>query len=323
MKVLFISSGATEFRVIPFVKSQEQSLIDSGVKVDHFLISEGGLGGYLRSISKLKDHLKKNTYELIHAHYTFCGWVAVLSFCRIPVVVSYMGSDVYGTVDKNGKRIPGSYFEIITGILLQPFVRRIIVKSKNLEQYVYLKKKSAVIPNGVDFENFKPRDKITARKKLGLSLDHQLICFLGNPKNLRKNIRLLRDSVEIINNFNIKLICPYPVSSDLIPYYINSCDVLVLCSFLEGSPNVVKEAMASNCPIVATDVGDAKEIIGNTEGCYISSFDPNDMAEKITAALKLNAPTTGRDDVGHLEIKKIAERIIEVYQSCTSNDKKQ
>ena len=73
--------------------------------------------------------------------------------------------------------------------------------------------------------------------------------------------------------------------------------------------------MASSIPIVATDVGDVKEIIGNTEGCYISSFDPKDMAEKLKLAMNFESPTTGRQDVEHLEINNVAKRLIGVYHS--------
>ena len=67
---------------------------------------------------------------------------------------------------------------------------------------------------------------------------------------------------------------------------LNACNLLLLTSTSEGSPQVIKEAMACNRPIVATDVGDIRELIGDTEGCYLTSFDPDDVAKKIKLALQ-------------------------------------
>jgi teichuronic acid biosynthesis glycosyltransferase TuaC len=91
--------------------------------------------------------------------------------------------------------------------------------------------------------------------------------------------------------------------------------VVLLTSLWEGSPNVIKEAMACNTPIVSTDVGDVKEIIGKTEGCFITSFDPEDVSDKIKKALEFGKRTTGREDIKHLESGVVAKRIIAIYKN--------
>jgi glycosyltransferase involved in cell wall biosynthesis len=90
---------------------------------------------------------------------------------------------------------------------------------------------------------------------------------------------------------------------------------------MEGSPNVIKEAMACNCPIVATDVGDIRWVLGETEGCYISSFDTKEFADKIRLALKYSE-TVGRtngmkriQELG-LDSETIAKRIIDIYKKA-------
>ena len=91
---------------------------------------------------------------------------------------------------------------------------------------------------------------------------------------------------------------------------------MVLTSFHEGSPNVIKEAMACNCPIVATNVGDVEFIIGDTKGCYISDFDANDVAEKIKLALEFGKKTEGRNRIIEfgLDSRSVARKIIRVYK---------
>jgi glycosyltransferase involved in cell wall biosynthesis len=101
---------------------------------------------------------------------------------------------------------------------------------------------------------------------------------------------------------------------ELVPLYMNACDVLVLASRKEGSPQVVKEAMACNLPIVSTAVGDVAEVIGGIEGCHICTADPQDIAEKLVAALTFGRRTDGRKRVRDLSIDRVAERIVQAYE---------
>lgn len=305
----------------PFIKSQGESLKKKGIDLDYFTTKGRGIKGYLKSIGVLKKYLKENTYDLIHAHYALSGWVAVLARplgAAVPVVVSFMGCDVYGDVTAAGKRT--GYLNIILAKLLQPFVRVIIVKSRGLADYVYMKKKCHIIPNGVDFERFKPMDKNQCREQLNLSPKENIVLFPADPADPRKNVRLVKEAVEIMNNPGdspVTLFTPYPVEPAEVPVYLNAADVVVLTSFLEGSPNVVKEAMACNRPVVATDVGDVKEVLADTGGCFVTPFDPRDTAEALKKALdfgKRSKITTGRRTIAHLEETVIADKITAIYE---------
>lgn len=318
MKVLFVSSPGKKFDIVPFIESQAISLQNNGILVDHYLIGGKGLRGYLSEIPKLRKNLSGKKYDIIHAHYVFAGWVAYISSPKACNIVSFMGSDVYGVVNSQGRRIPRGYIDIVASRLLQPFVDKIIVKSNNLKDYVYLKNKASVIPNGVDYERFKPRDKKEARKNLKLPLDKRLVLFLGDPNSPRKNIALLKNALKRIHHKQINLVAPFPVEQEKIAQYYNACDVLVLASYLEGSPNVIKEGMASNIPIVSTKVGDVQEVVGNTDGCFVCTYDAMDMSQKILNALSYNEGTNGREDIRSLEINVIAKRIIEIYNDLLS-----
>ncbi len=80
--------------------------------------------------------------------------------------------------------------------------------------------------------------------------------------------------------------------------------------------------MACNLPVVSTDVGDVREVISDTDGCYITSFSPEDVAEKIVLALDFGRRTRGRKMIAHLEIGKIAERIVQVYKEMKKGRKR-
>lgn len=177
-----------------------------------------------------------------------------------------------------------------------------------------VKKKLDIIPNGVTI--FKPINKKIARKKLDLKLDEKYILFLGDRNNERKNYRLL-ESAQSFCKENYKILNRYPVPHEKVPIFLNACDVLVLTSYKEGSPNVIKEAMACNFPIVSTDVGDVRWVFGEIEGCYISSFKPEDVAEKINTALKFGKRTKGRERIVELglDAESVVAKITEIYQS--------
>lgn len=314
MKVLFVLGKKKDYDVSPFIISQGKSLQNNNVEVDYFIYKGTGIINYLKAIYFLRRKVKHNNYDIIHANYSYSGWVTVLTFPRAPIIVSLMGSDTYGSVNWNCKRTIRGYFDILLTQLIQPFVSYIIVKSRNLSKYIYLRNKCKIIPNGVDFNKFREIDKNSCRRKLSLPLNKRLILFLGNKDDPRKNFYLLKKSISMLNDFSFELLTPYPTKSDLIPFYLNAADVLVMTSYLEGSPNVIKEAMACNLPIVSTDVGDVKEVIGNTEGCYICSYNPIDVAEKIKMALNFGKRTNGRENIRHLEINIIAKGVINIYK---------
>jgi teichuronic acid biosynthesis glycosyltransferase TuaC len=314
VKVLFVASGNSWSGLVPFIRNQGESLKKNGIDLDYFIIKGKGPRGYLSAIGKLRQKIKGNNYDIMHAHYGFCGWAGILTFAKIPKVVSFMGTDLFGDRDERGRKRFSDFLLMSASQISQVFVDCLIVKSNRLADHVLFKKKMKIIPNGVDFDLFKPLDKDEAIKQLLFEPEKNKKCvlFLGDKKVTIKNFPLLRMALSEMRG--VELLNPYPIDHVKIPLYLNLADVLVLTSYEEGSPNVIKEAMACNCPIVSTDVGDVKEIIGNTEGCYITTFDPADVAGKIRKALQFGRRTDGRKAINHLEINFIARKIINVYK---------
>jgi glycosyltransferase involved in cell wall biosynthesis len=306
MKILFVSSGNSYHGIIPFIKSQGESLTEKGVFVEYFAITGKSIFGYLQNFRPLRNKIKTGSYDVVHAHYGLTGLLCGLTFSKKPLVISIMGSDIYGEYNIQGKRRYKSYLIMFLTQLALLFADRIIVKSKNIEKFVPFKKKTTIIPNGVNFDKFKPTND---------ELNKNTVLFLADENNPRKNFQLASSAIELLNNNKINFVSPYPTDHVQIPHILNNASVFLLTSHNEGSPNVVKEAMACNIPIVATDVGDVKEIIGETEGCYLVSFDPNDVAEKIKRALKFGKRTKGRKNIQHLESSVVAQILIDTYNS--------
>lgn len=305
MRILFIYRGYGKDLSNSVIDFQRESLLKRGIEIEKFPIHAGGMGGYIKAIKKLRKYLENRTYDIIHAHYSFSGFVACLS-TRKPVICSLMGSDIL----QHSRAIVS-----ITRFFSEYLWAATIVKTREMKEVL---KKSILLPNGVDFSNFRPIPREEALRKTEFNPSERNIIFVAqDPKSRVKNLSLAEKSIRLINDENVKLHIISNVPFAELPYFYNAADLLLLTSLSEGSPNVIKEAMACNCPIVSTDVGDVKDVIGDMEGCYITSFEAEDVADKIKIALEFGKRTNGRQhiiDLG-LDSKSIAKKINKIYKS--------
>jgi glycosyltransferase involved in cell wall biosynthesis len=319
MRILFVSSGTSKDGISPLVLNQGESLKAQGINIEYFTINSKGFIGYFCHIFKLRKHLRKNSYDIIHAHYGLSGLVAVLSKQKKQkLIISFMGTDLLGNRTRNGKiKISGNLLVIVSQKLVK-YADHIIVKSKEMVQKISCNNVS-VIPNGVNLTEFYQIDKSVAIEKLGWDKGSKHIFFMADPKRPEKNFTLARAAFKKLMTEGIEIHILENIPTSRVVYYYNASDVCVLTSFHEGSPNAIKEAMACNCPIVSTGVGDVSEIFGNTDGCYISSFSQDDLTLKIFKALKFsreNGHTVGRNRIIELGLgsETVAQRIVKVYE---------
>lgn len=324
MKVLFISSGNNQYGIAPFIKSQGESLIKTGVELEYFTIKGKGIGGYAKAILNLRRQLKKKKVALIHAHFGLCGWVAQLARRREKLVVSFMGDDIVGSNHHGGGIKPFSRFIAkINVFLAKRFYDYIIVKSEEmLDKCATISSRFQVIPNGVDLDRFFPVAQKEAKMKLGLSLSNKYLIFVADPARIEKNFCLAEAAFIISEIPDTILLQIYAKSVEDLPLYYNAADLLLLTSFHEGSPNVIKEAMACNCPIVATDVGDVRWVLGETKGCFIARHNPGEVAEKLRSAIDFGKRTNGRQriiDLG-LDNVTVANKIVQIYNRVVNNN---
>ena len=309
MKVLFISSGNSINGISPIVKNQGESLIIEGVNVNYFTINKKGLKSYFRHIFILKEHLRTNKYDVIHAHYSLSAYVASLAGAK-PLVVSLMGSDVKS----------GILFKFL--IILFKFLfrwKQIIVKSEDMKKSLKLND-CVVIPNGVDLDLFKPLNKQNCIDQLGWHTNKKHILFAANPNRIEKNFKLAEAAFFNLNNENYELHVLNNVPNHEMPVYFNASDIILLTSLWEGSPNVIKEAMACSRSIVSTNVGDVSWLFGDEEGFYISSLNINEVSYKLFQAIeysKKNDTTKGLSRIKFLNLdsRYVSNKIKQVYET--------
>jgi glycosyltransferase involved in cell wall biosynthesis len=104
------------------------------------------------------------------------------------------------------------------------------------------------------------------------------------------------------------------VSHTDVPIWLNASNVVLITSLHEGSPNIVKEALACNVPVVSVDVGDVKERTRNIQGCYLASPEPAALADKLQRVYESVGRVAGRIAVEELSLERVAARLREFYQ---------
>lgn len=305
MNVLFVSSGNSKEGISPIIRNQGESLEKSGVNVAYFAIKGKGFRGYLKNVKVLRKFLKDHNFNFIHAHYSMSAFVASLAGAK-PLIVSLMGSDV-----KSEK-----LFKIFIHLFNKFSWKKIIVKSEDMKTSLGIKNAN-IIPNGVDITLFKPLNQSDCKKELKWDLNKKQVLFAANPNNYVKNYPLASQSFSLLDNPNYELKDLVGIPNKQIPLYMNAADLVILTSFWEGSPNVIKEAMACNRPIICTDVGDVSVLFDNVEGCHIiKENNKEELAAMIEHSLNNYSFSDGRKKLKlmKLDSENVAMELIKLYQ---------
>jgi glycosyltransferase involved in cell wall biosynthesis len=304
MKVLFIRSGNAGTH--PITTNQGLSLMNEGIEVAFFNIKGKGFSGYLSNIPALRKQIRQFKPDVLHAHYSLAAYLSTLSFTGVVTGVSLMGSDVKST----GKA--GKWLIKLFAALSWKFV---IVKSHDM--YGELGLKSAIVlPNGVDLNVMAPIDKAIAQKTLGWDQSIKHILFASNPKRPEKNFTLALKAIELLKTGNIPFELHFlmNIPFDSMAAYYSAADVLLMTSRYEGSPNVIKEAMACNCPIVSTNVGDVRRVLAGTRNTAVCNSSAEEIKEALALILQNEERTDGRNKMQHYDSRIIALRLIGIYK---------
>ena len=307
MRVLFVARSK-KGKYAPFITEQVEALKNAGVEYAFFGVDRNGLAGYLRHVPKLKETIRVFIPDVIHAHYGLCGLLANLQR-RIPVVTTYHGSDINNpNILKLSK----------LAIFLSAY--NVFVSQKNIEIAKPKGQNYALIPCGICLDDYPKVDKLEARRLMSLKPGRKYILFSGAFDNRVKNASLAKEAIERIPDAQLIELRGY--TRPQVAALMQAVDAILMTSFTEGSPQVIKEAMACGCPIVSVDVGDVKEMITGVEGCFIAERDPVSISDSLRKAIDFGRRTTGRDVILKKELTndRIASKLIDIYNSLCGNN---
>nr|WP_299232992.1 glycosyltransferase [Natronomonas sp.] len=255
---------------------------------------------YVRFYRRVRRR-SREPYDVVHANYGLTGPMALAQSIR-PVVVSFWGSDLLGNVGRMSR-------------LCARLADAVIVMSNEMDGM--LKTESHVIPHGVDLDLFRPFSREAARRSVGWRSDATHVLFPYASQREAKDYPRAERVVDRVRgriDGDVVLQTLHDVPHALMPLYMNAADVLLLTSKSEGSPNSVKEAMACNLPVVATDVGDVSERLAGVDPSFVCRTD-GALCDGLIDVLGARRPSNGREAVEPLGIDRMGERIKAVCES--------
>lgn len=319
MRLLIVSRFKTNYNdnILPFVKEQGEAIRGLGHEVDYFLVR----GNYIKAVGALKAKIREFMPDIIHAHFGLSAITAELQN-EVPVVTTF----------HNGETL--NWHVNLVSSLMSLRAKHVIYVAQHIRDLSYFKAKNySIIPCGVPMEQMIITPKEEARKQLGWSDDKKYILFGGAFDNERKNYALLKAAVDKLQMTNDKLqiVCieMKGLSRAECVLRMNAADLFALPSHSEGSPQALKEAMAVNCPCLATDIADVRELFGDEPGHWILrnprktherwDGDENslcEMMELINDAMMFEGRTNGRERILKLGLsnEQVARKIISIYQ---------
>jgi teichuronic acid biosynthesis glycosyltransferase TuaC len=304
-----------------FVQQQVKGLIDIGLEVEVMLVDRENRGwlAYYGIATKIARRLATARFHLVHVMYGgVLARVVTTLANEIPVVVSLCGDDLLGTPGPRPVATVRSWLNKTASHKACRVADGIVVKSENLAKAlpaVIDKSNVRIIPNGIDTDLFRPLDRTTCVKNLALVGDSFHIIFALNCQPAVKRLALAEESVRRARRLGIpaEFHALQGIPHAQMPVWLNAGDVLLLTSLHEGSPNIIKEALACNTPIVSVDVGDVVERIKGIQGCHIVQADPQAIALKLQEVAVCGLRIEGRSSVSHLSLREVAESLRSFY----------
>lgn len=298
MRVLFVASYNKGY-FAPFIIEQAEALRRSDVVVDFFGVTGKGLRGYIKALPQLNRKIAEFGPDIVHAHYGLSGLLANMQR-RVPVVTTYHGSDI------NEKSVlPFSKVAMIFS------KHNIFVSQKNVD-IAKVRKKYSLLPCGINIPE--TYDKDEARSAMNMLSEKNYVLFAGAFDNHVKNYPLAKAAMTLV---------PYAELIELKGYtrhevnmLMCASDAILMTSFTEGSPQVIKEAMACGMPVVSVDVGDVAELTAGVNGCYLCDREPSDIAKSLKKAISFGR-TKGLNRIVERGLTNdlVAQKILGIYKS--------
>jgi teichuronic acid biosynthesis glycosyltransferase TuaC len=320
MKVLSVLPETSSPIGMIFSYRQIRSLEKLGVVNHTFLIPSKGLtfSRMMKTIAGLRRTIKEYQPDLVHVHYGDAyAFIAAVSGCY-PLVITFHGSDLNAvktmTPWKNLRKLILS-----NGAILR--AKKVICVSSGLKRKIWWRTGIAqIVPLGIDNSEFRPIDRQEARTKLGWGSAEKIILFNANDPKI-KRLDIAEKVVEIVKReipeARLEILGGKEENRTIIPLVLNASDCLLICSDSEGSPMMVKEALACNVPVVGVDVGDVRERLEGVWPSKVTAKEPSALAEAVLEVIGAGVASNGREKLiaDHLSEESVAKKILAIYSA--------
>ncbi len=272
----------------PFVKVTVDGVRAQGVACDVLFIR-----GYRGPVAYLAGALaclvvalaEPRRYRLAHCHGGETALVARF-FWGAPLVASYLGTDLLGAQIGGDLRTRAMHWLRSTLIRHHAsLMAATTTKSAEMESLLGARARlrNTVIPDGVDRERFRPRERSSACARVGWDARARNILFAGRVDAVEKPAVARAEAIALaeLELPEIELRVVSGVAPSEMPFHYAACDCLLHTSVSEGSPNIVKEALACNVAVVATPAGDVRELLEGVRGCAVCAADAASLSQAL------------------------------------------
>ena len=287
-----------------WVRDQVDELRERGVEVDVFSFPPGSRN-YLPAALRLRRLLRRERFDLVHAHYGLTAWSAVLAGAR-PLVVSFHGTDVrHPVVGRMSRRLAGR-------VDLVAAVSRALFAPEDGRRGLPRPPGAAVLPCGADLERFVRLPRPEARRRLGLDPEGRYLLFPANPNRPEKRFDRARAVAEASG---AELLTGGSIEPEEMPLWMNAADAVLVTSEYEGFGMICVEALACDVPVLSTPVGIAPYLLGDLPGALCAPFDAEAWAAAARPHLAAADPRVeGAARAASLSAGRMAERTIAAYR---------
>lgn len=262
-----------------FIETEVKSLIaDQGLEVEKFyFVKRNSVLGFIKELRALNSHIQNFKPDIIHSHYgATTGLLVSMASKKCPWIATYGGSELLGHPNKGVYWRLREFFSKRLSHYSADKADCLICVSENLKMALSTKNqnKCSVIPRGVN--------TIFFSSNRSQNYSNVVLFSLPRMNATVKNLPLAEKVLELYNSKNareLSLEIIHNKSQVEIRELFERGDLLLVTSTHEGSPNIVKEAMASDLPIVSVDCGDVATLLDGVSDCYVSSqYDAVELA---------------------------------------------
>lgn len=315
-KILFTIPEGSNPGAMQFVYRLVNSLQENGLEIELLILRTSFLPHiFIRQAIRIRRETMSQKFKGVVAQYgTYTGLITTL-FSKIPVIVTFRGSDLNYVPSEN------IFKWIIQNMASQIAAAKssgVICVSRELSKKLWLGKnrKLAIIPSNIDLENFSPKQQDTCREILGWDPVAPVCVFFSGSNERVKRLDLAKEIQKCLqrNRSSVKFLIFDYIDPDKLSIVMNAADCMVFLSDHEGSPNIIKEACACNLPIISVDVGDVSAVLKDLNFCYILPQDISIISQYVDRLSSIKTRSNGINRAKLYSAARISKLTIDFYE---------